>query len=337
MIERVAELNRVLVVLSQLVPQPSHYDRAALVEACKRTVVEGRIPDHEQTLEFAARFGLIELTETTCCATEDGMTLLALNPSNLLDLTDEQKKMLVRSYYLGGHCRRTCKDLFGSFAFSSVHETIRWSAADSKPLAVERWVVDHLCQLGALVEGDGWLQVHPEYVRAIAAFVDEDLGLTEEKLKALLQEKEEVGMLAERIVVDFERERLRRAGFVVEASCVKRVSHLRVNVGYDIESFDGQSSDLVFDRFIEVKGAKGRDVRFFWSANEIDVAQKLRNRYWIYFQGGVSLKAGTAKDDPVLFQDPHESIFADQRLTRTSQGLLVEGCIRGAAKKAKKT
>jgi len=106
-----------------------------------------------------------------------------LNPSHDFELTDPKRKVLVRSHYLGGAHRRTCKDLFGSFAFSQVHESIRWSAADSKGIVVERWIVDHLCQLGALTEGDGWLQVHPEYVNAVAAFVDEEMGLTEEKLK----------------------------------------------------------------------------------------------------------------------------------------------------------
>lgn len=332
MIERVAELNRVLVVLAQLAPMAEPFDRFAIVEACRRTVIEGRIPDHDKTLEFAAYLGLIALADDACAVTEDGTAFLSLNPAKAFDLTDEQRKVLVRSHYLGGVFRRACKELFRSFAFSEVHETIRWSAADSKAIAVERWVLDHLCQLGALVEGQGWLQVHPDYTNAVAAFVDEDMGLTEEKLKEILREKEEVGALAERLVLEFERERLRRGGHAVEASCIRRVSRLRVNVGYDIESFDGKSADLVFDRFIEVKGAKGRDVRFFWSANEIKVAEKLRAQYWIYFQGGVNLKATAAKDEPLCFQDPHVGIAADTRLTTTSQGLLVEGAVRGRAK-----
>jgi hypothetical protein len=329
MIERVAELNRVLVVLAQLAPQAEIFDRVAVVDACKRTVIEGRIPDHEKTLEFAASLGLVTLTQGACGVTGDGQAFLSLNPAKGFDLTDDQKRVLVRSHYLGGVHRRTCKDLFSSFAFSEMQEAIRWSAADSKAIVVDRWLIDHLCQLGALLEGEGWLQVHPEYTKAVAAFVDEEMGLTEEKLQEILKEKEEVGVLAEQLVLEYERQRLRNAGYVVEASCVRRVSRLRVNAGFDIESFNGKSPDLVFDRFIEVKGAKGRDVRFFWSANEIKVAANLRDRYWIYFQGGVNLKLGMAKDQPVCFEDPHFGILGDGRLTTTSQGLLVEGAFRG--------
>jgi hypothetical protein len=331
MIERVAELNRILVVLAQLSPNEP-YDRKAVVEACQRTVLEGRIPDHQRTLEFAASIGLIALTARTCAFTAEGAEFLAHNKSKLFDLTDEQRKILVRSHYLGGVHRRLCKSLFASFAFSERQETVRWSEADSKPIQVDAWVVDHLCQLGALRRGDSWLEVDPEYTKAIVAFLDEEMGMTEEKLKEILREKEEVGTLAEKLVLEFERERLRRAGHVVEAACVRRVSALRVNVGYDIESFSGKASELVFDRFIEVKGAKGRNVRFFWSANEIKVAESLRDRYWIYFQGGVNLKDGGAKDAPVCFQDPHISIPADERLSRTAQGLLVEGAFKGVKK-----
>ena len=88
-------------------------------------------------------------------------------------------------------------------------------------------------------------------------------------------------------------------GHAVEAHCVRRISNVRVNAGYDIESFDGPSPPVAYDRFIEVKGAKSDKLRFFWSDNEIKVAKKLGKRYWIYFQGSVDVKNGVARDEPI--------------------------------------
>jgi len=67
-----------------------------------------------------------------------------------------------------------------------------------------------------MTEGDGWLQFSPVDVNAVAAFVDEEMGLTEESSKRYCREKEEVRALAERLILEFERERLLHAGHMVE-------------------------------------------------------------------------------------------------------------------------
>ena len=74
-----------------------------------------------------------------------------------------------------------------------------------------------------------------------------------------------------------------------EAEKVQQISVDFSNAGYDIESFVGKAENLERpDKFIEVKGTTAEQFRFFWSKNEIKQAQKLGNRYWIYFVANVN-------------------------------------------------
>ena len=41
-------------------------------------------------------------------------------------------------------------------------------------------------------------------------------------------------------------------------------------------------SDIEYDKFIEVKTTRSSSPRFFWSSNEIKIAKKEGEKYWIY-------------------------------------------------------
>jgi hypothetical protein len=172
-------------------------------------------------------------------------------------------------------------------------------------------------------------EIAEPYVDAVAALLAEGKGWTEEALEEFLRERQEVGDLAEELVLRFEQGRLRGAGCEVEAHCVRRVSKLKVDAGYDIESFHAASMGLHYDRFIEVKGSRGADVRFIWSDNEMKAANRLRDRYWIYFQGGIDAKKGAARNRVLAFQDPMTTILQDARFTVTQHGVIVQAALRG--------
>ena len=102
------------------------------------------------------------------------------------------------------------------------------------------------------------------------------------------------------------------------------------NPGYDVKSRAEDDGNVL--RFIEVKGSKGADLRFVWSSNEIEVARKFGAKYWIYFIGGIDVNEKTAKFEPLLFQDPHNALDKDERLTISPNGMVVQGRIRGELK-----
>jgi hypothetical protein len=332
MIETLAELNRVLLAVVDLSGSEQAADMEAVIDQCKATVIEARMPNHEMSISFAQQVGFLIVDGTGVRLTPQGTNFIELNPTSQYDLAEPQKKLLLRMCYLHGALRKESRAVLQEFSPALGSDALRWSAFDSSPLPNE-WAADHLRQLGLLQRrADGW-EVKNEYAKTVSIFLDEGTGFSEEKLREYLKEKEEVGKLGESLAKEFEIRRLSGLGHAVEAKCVRGISNVRVNAGYDIESFDAASPSVVYDRFIEVKGAKARQVRFFWSDNEITVAKRLGKQYWIYFQGSIDVKKGIARDEPILLQDPANLLLADNKFKTSPQGLIVESSITGTPRK----
>jgi hypothetical protein len=88
-----------------------------------------------------------------------------------------------------------------------------------------------------------------------------------------------LGDRGEKIVEEFERERLRKAGKTKLADAVDRVSLKSDALGYDIESFEEDGSK----RYIEVKATRAKvgNANFFLTINELNTAKELDN-YFVY-------------------------------------------------------
>jgi hypothetical protein len=328
MIDKLAELNRVLLAVKGLADAGGFASVEAVTEHCRSTVIEARIPKHEVSISFAEQIGFLTARGAAVSLTENGSGFVDLNPGTLYDLSEEQKRLLLRTCYLHGRFRKEARSTLLEFSQALGGDALRWSSYDSSPLPDE-WVAEHLSQLGLLRRRDDGWEVSPEYTKTVAVFLEEGEGWSEEKFKEYLKEKEEVGRLGEDLVKAFEAQRLTRMGHVVEARCVRRISNMRVNAGYDIESFDGPSPTVNYDRFIEVKAARGPQLHFFWSQNEVQVATRLGDRYWIYFQGAIDVAKGVARHDPIMLQNPVQSILKDRRFKTTPQGLIVEAKMTG--------
>jgi hypothetical protein len=329
MISKMDEINRVLIAAANIGGFDAPVPTEIVMEQCSSTVIEGRMPNHEQTISFSQQLGFVECIEENLVVTGPGKSFLDLNPERKYDLSDEQKKVILRTCYLHGPLRSETYRLLRAFSPAFREETFRWSEVDNAPLGTEPWLTDHLLQLGLLAGDERSLSVRNEYAKTIAVFLEEGKGWSEEQFQEYLREKQEIGDLAENLVLDFERQRLDSLGCIVEPKCVRRISRVMVNAGYDIESYDSFAEDVNYDRFIEVKGSRGASLRFFWTRNEMEVAEKLGPRYWIYFQGGVDAKQGIAKNKPLMFQNPLESLLNDETFTKNPQGLIVEAKLKG--------
>jgi hypothetical protein len=89
-----------------------------------------------------------------------------------------------------------------------------------------------------------------------------------------------------------------------ESSLVQIISGTDVTAGYDIESFDGPTTDLEFNRHIEVKGSVNHDVSFYWSLGEIKTSLDFGKTYWIYFVSGIDRKNLSYAGDIIKIQNP---------------------------------
>jgi hypothetical protein len=328
MIEKLAELNRVLLAVNELRDVDGVAELEVVIEHCKGTVIEARIPEHQLNIEFAGQIGFLVISGNAIRLTDEGLGFIELNPSSQYDLSEEQKRVLLRTCYLHGALRKDAMAILKVFSPGLGTDVFRWSLYDSPPLPNE-WTVEHLSQLGLLHRRDDGWEVRGDYSKTVAEFLGEGEGWSEESFREYLKEKEEVGKLGEDLVKAYEVRRLMSLGHAVEARCVRRISNLRVNAGYDIESFDSSSPAMAYDRFIEVKSARGRQLRFFWSDNEIKIATKLGKRYWIYFQGAIDVGKQKGRDEPILVNDPVNSILKSGTFKIIPQGLIVESDMKG--------
>jgi hypothetical protein len=106
---------------------------------------------------------------------------------------------------------------------------------------------------------------------------------SEEELYNILKIQREIGKKAEHATIDFEKDRLRKLGVKEHVlGRINRISEIDTSAGYDIDSFEGPTVGINFDRFIEVKATTGNYPVFYWSENEKENAKKYGEKYFIY-------------------------------------------------------
>lgn len=330
MIKNLAELNRVVIAIKNIRGnENSNANYEAVKNQCESIVIGGSLPDHDLSISFAQSIGLVYEENRELVLTENGDSFLGFNHSESYELSEEQKRLLIRMCYLHGSLRLQTLKLIKLFSPNYEEKTFRLFLEKYEFKVDENWLLDHLVQLNLIIRSENFLEINKEYVDTIASFISEGKGWPESSWAEYFKEKMEIGSLAEDVILRFEKDRLKELGFQIESVSVRSISKLRVNAGYDVESFDGESQDLNYNRFIEVKGAKDSKVKFFWSENEIKKAKELGDKYWIYFQGGINIQDKTAKNKPILFQNPIKTVIEDSNLKKTPQGIIVEGNLRG--------
>jgi len=330
MISSLNEINRVLLALRQLTVRHRQVPRTVLVDFLRGEVILGRNPEFEPVVEFIRRLGLLSIGRKGIGLTPLGAQVLDENGSSLYELQPRQCVLLLRKCYLDGVLRREMKQFVKRLSPDHATGKIVWSSLDSEPFGELEWISEHLIQLGVLAAEKHLLSVTHGFMETISQFLDEGGDYTEEQMEKNLREKRLLGDLAEAFVVKFEQERLASDGHQMESACVQRISKLRVNAGYDINSFDGACRNINHDRFIEVKGSGQVTVRFIWTPNEMRKAAELGDRYWIYFVGGIDRKRRLATRKPVMLHNPHMKLKSDSRLqVRPDGNVLVEGNVCG--------
>ncbi|MBO0953117.1 DUF3883 domain-containing protein [Fibrella forsythiae] len=140
--------------------------------------------------------------------------------------------------------------------------------------------------------------------------------LTSEELQKSLLSRAKNGIDAEVFVLNYEKRRLKVHHSL---DLVKRISEDYVNAGYDIESFDSKES-VYIDRFIEVKSFS-QQPEFYWSRNEIEIAEMLGVQYFIYLID--SNRISELNYNPTIINNPFKSIYLNEGVHRTCESIRV--------------
>jgi len=123
--------------------------------------------------------------------------------------------------------------------------------------------------------------------------------ISEERFRKIQESREAIGQAGESWVINYERNYLTVKGKSELAERIARISEINIAAGYDILSFELDSSE----KFIEVKTTALSKAEFFISANELEIAKQLNGNYWIYLVSEIY-------GEPKLFviQDPTKEI-----------------------------
>lgn len=210
-----------------------------------------------------------------------GREFLSHNADSTYELAPGQSLFLIHRCVFDGGYREDVQSLL-KHARKDFHAKRIW--IDTREIAIgprERALISFLRRIGFFCLRDHLIDIPMRHtIVATALLREKPLSLPE--LEALLAERAQRGAEAENWVLEYERDRLQRAGFPLEASAVAIISGIDVCAGYDIESFDGESTGLRPNRFIEVKSTAADEIVFFWSSNEIAAAGALGDQYWLY-------------------------------------------------------
>ena len=166
-----------------------------------------------------------------------------------------------------------------------------------------------LYQTDFLQKNDLSVIINPEFDKLISIKIKRKITL--KQLEKNLEHQKKIGDIAEEIVLNFEKNRLKNLGFEDESNKTRRISIDFANAGYDIESFSGKTNDGLPDRFIEVKGTTKKELDFHWSINEINTAKNLGSNYWIYFVSEIDVQNKISINEPKMINNPYDHIFSN--------------------------
>jgi hypothetical protein len=286
-----------------------------VVKFCKEFVLRGTFPNHKETIDFCVDAGVVKRFGNRIQLTAIGERLYSLNPEHKYELNNSQKDFFVKECLLSGDFASKTNQLLTQFVASYSSKTYQWSPSDNLPLRGDPEFLDLIQQSGMVRNVGGVLSVDQTYVSFVRDLRKPTGFVSPDELISRLKYAEEIGAIAEDIAFEFERQRLREAGLLLESECVQKISELDVAAGYDIRSFDGESPKIIHDKFIEVKGSTGKEIDFYWSRNEIEQARVLGRKYWLYFVGEIDRVKKVSMDQPILIRDPYKNIFKGTRFS----------------------
>lgn len=160
-----------------------------------------------------------------------------------------------------------------------------------------------LQNLGLLIKSDNnGIVIIKNYALA-KKFLERPLKkISPEEFEKEQEQKRINGIEAEKFVLAFENKRLGKKH-------IDWVAQYIVNEGYDIASYN-KIDDLEYNRFIEVKSYEGKTPYFYWSRNEVDVAKRKSQKYWIYLVDRA--KMNYKNYEPIMKQNPIKSVLNNE-------------------------
>lgn len=136
--------------------------------------------------------------------------------------------------------------------------------------------------------------------------------LTPKALKRKQAENESIGFEAEKVIIEFEVNRLKN--ILLNRNEIEHTSQLNVLAGYDLKSFEKflDSNKKRIYRYIEVKAVSIQDFKFYWSRTEMESAQVYGEKYFLYLLPVVTNNTFNL-DKLRIVNNPYKNIYLNHQ------------------------
>lgn len=310
MIDDIRDINKLLIGIVEISYKDDGADMYDVIEECKSVAMGGHLPNYEEIIKFCILCKIIEKKDDFIKLSQLGKNLLRLNDEKKYELNSEQNELLIINCFLNGYFKEETKTIFQQFYADNRRLTFIFSYKSEIPLYGNQKIISVLKQIDLIQEQNNLLLVNPDYAENVSLLLRPKRKMTYDELERKLKIDKITGKIAEKIILEYEKDRLRNdENARPESDLIQIISATFANAGYDIESFDGKTTDLLFNRFIEVKGSTGKKLSFFWSADEIEIARERKTQYWIYFVPQIDLKTQTFKGEIQKIPNPVDEIL----------------------------
>lgn len=314
--------NKVLISLADLTPQGDACSLDSLITQCQSIVFGGVRGEYESVISHCKFCGLVAVKNSNVMLSTLGHRFLSANRERFFEVTEAQKQIIAERIIFKGPWNHHARDLFEYFTANQTTATYELSTLETALPVEQNTIVHFFKYIGILKEDNFILRVEKRYTTLVYELTADGKALTEQQLEKILMENRKLGAQAEHAVVEFEKLRLKKLGKTIQAALVKRISPIDTAAGYDIVSFDGTSDEIEYDRFIEVKATQSDEIRFYWSNNEMNVAKKLKQKYWIYMMK--EFNESRPQDTlPIMIQNPATRIRKSNYLTIEAYTFLI--------------
>lgn len=315
--------NKVLISLSELTPTGDSCSVESLIRQCQSIVLGGQRGEYDSVLSHCKHCGLLQLKNKNVTISTLGLKFLSANKEHYFEINEAQKQLITERIIFRGAWNNHARELFDHFSLNQESAVYELPIVDSSLPQNLNATIHFFKFLGILQEEEFVIQVVRRYAELVYLLTADSKAITEQQLEKILMENRKIGAQAENAVVEFERKRLDKLGKPAQASMVKRISTLNAAAGYDVESFDGTSDDISPNRFIEVKATTGDEIRFYWSNNEMNVAKKKKEVYWIYMLK--AFREDRPQDSlPIMIQNPEQNLKKSSYLTLEAHTFLIK-------------
>ncbi len=279
----------------------------------KQAGVSTRIPEPDTLINASAVLGLVEIRKRkknrVVSLSRLGKNIVRLKTVEKDRLTKQQGKII---FSIALEKMDIIDDVLSVINMFNIYQNgdFRISSNDNRINYLEDQILRLFQQLKIATYQNGNIIVEKKDKEWLIALISSIRETSIDELLDLLTLKRKYGIMAEDFVLRKEKERLVKIGRMDLASLVKKISDQNISAGYDILSFDGCKSSLIPDRFIEVKGSSNNQLVFYISKNEIQIAQKMQDKYWIYCVLGV----GNPTNQKIeIINNPYKRIFQEKQ------------------------